>query len=375
MTSSPQPPPRRTAAPGGAPPLRRVPATPTATYRLQLQPEFTFADAERTVGYLASLGVSHLHLSPVLEAAPGSTHGYDVTRHDLVRPDLGGEEGLRALSATAATHGLGLIADVVPNHMAVPSPAAPGDPLWDVLAHGRAAHHARWFDIDWDAGDGRVLLPVLGAPVGEELERLTVTDGELRQGGHLRLPLREGTAGLPPDRLLEAQHYRLAWWRLARTELNYRRFFTVNDLIALRVEDPEVFEATHGTMLRLVAEGVLHGLRVDHPDGLADPAGYFRRLAARSGGGWTVAEKILGHGEHLPPDWEVAGTTGYDAMRHIDGVLTDPEGHAALTGHYRAWTGAPPDLGGDWPATVRRAVHRVVTHDLAAEVSRLVRAA
>ncbi|NJP65072.1 malto-oligosyltrehalose synthase [Streptomyces spiramenti] len=360
-------------APGArtAPP----PAVPTATYRLQLRPEFPFSAAEQLVPHLARLGVSHLHLSPLLESAAGSAHGYDVTRHDLVRPELGGEDGLRSLARTAAAHGMALVADLVPNHMAVPSPAAPGDPLWDVLLHGRGSRHARWFDIDWEAGGGRLLLPVLGGPVGAETESFRVADGELRLGDHLRLPLCEGTADLPLPRLLEAQHYRLAWWRLARTELNYRRFFTVNELIALRVEDPEVFEATHRTVLRLVAEGVIGGLRVDHPDGLADPAGYFRRLSERTGGVWTVAEKILGRGERLPLDWRVAGTTGYDALHHIDGVLTDGRGLAGLTEQYRAWTGAEPDLGGEWEATVRRATARVVRHDLAAEVTRLTRAA
>ncbi|NJQ06626.1 malto-oligosyltrehalose synthase [Streptomyces lonarensis] len=351
------------------------PAVPTATYRLQLRPEFPFSAAERLVPHLARLGVSHLHLSPVLEAAAGSAHGYDVTRHDLVRPEIGGEDGLRALARTAAAHGLALVADLVPNHMAVPSPAAPGDPLWDVLLHGRGSRHARWFDIDWEAGGGRLLLPVLGGPVGTELASLRVADGELRLGDHLRLPLREGTAQLPLPELLDAQHYRLAWWRLARTELNYRRFFTVNELIALRVEDPEVFEATHRTVLRLVAEGVIAGLRVDHPDGLADPAGYFRRLAERAGGIWTVAEKILARGEQLPLDWRVAGTTGYDALHHIDGVLTDGAGLDRLTEQYRERSGAPADRGGAWEATVRRATGDVVRGDLAAEVTRLTRTA
>jgi (1->4)-alpha-D-glucan 1-alpha-D-glucosylmutase len=341
---------------------------------LQLQPSFPFAAAERTVPYLASLGISHLHLSPLLEATPGSSHGYDVTDHRRVRGELGGEEGLRALARTAGEHGIGLVADLVPNHMAVPVPASPGDPLWDVLLHGRESRYARWFDIDWEAGDGRLLLPVLAGPLGEEWHALAVRDGVLGYGEH-RFPLRAGTEELALDELLDAQHYRLCWWRLARTELNYRRFFTINELIGLRVEDPEVFDATHAAMLRLVDEGVLSGLRVVHPDGLADPGGYFRRLAGRTGGVWTVAEKILGHGEQLPADWPVAGTTGYDALRHIDGVLTDPEGCTELTKTYRAFTGAPPDLGGEWAATARRAVHRVLSHELAAEVSRLARTA
>lgn len=347
---------------------------PTATYRVQLQPAFPFAAAEEIVPYAASLGVSHLHLSPVLEAVPGSAHGYDVTDHGRVRQELGGEEGLRRLSRTARAHGLGLIADIVPNHMAVPARTELNRPLWEVLRDGRASRFARWFDIDWEAGGGRVLLPVLGGPLADELPALTVEDGALCYGEH-RFPLAAGTAGLPLPALLEAQHYRLAWWRLARTELNYRRFFTVSGLIGLRVEDPEVFEATHATMLRLLAEGVIEGLRVDHPDGLADPGGYLRRLRERADGAWIVTEKILGAGEQLPAAWPVAGTTGYDALRHIDGVFHDPQGCAELTEHYRAFTGAPPDHGGEWDATVLRAAYKVVTHELAAETSRLARAA
>jgi len=282
---------------------------PTATYRVQLQPAFPFAAAEEIVPYAASLGVSHLHLSPVLEAVPGSAHGYDVTDHGRVRQELGGEEGLRRLSRTARAHGLGLIADIVPNHMAVPARTELNRPLWEVLRDGRASRFARWFDIDWEAGGGRVLLPVLGGPLADELPALTVEDGALCYGEH-RFPLAAGTAGLPLPALLEAQHYRLAWWRLARTELNYRRFFTVSGLIGLRVEDPEVFEATHATMLRLLAEGVIEGLRVDHPDGLADPGGYLRRLRERADGAWIVTEKILGAGEQLPAAGPVAGGTG-----------------------------------------------------------------
>ncbi|MGP3970699.1 malto-oligosyltrehalose synthase [Streptomyces sp. 6N223] len=359
---------------------------PTATYRVQLQPDFPFAAAEEIVPYAASLGVTHLHLSPVLEAVPGSAHGYDVTDHDRVREELGGEEGLRRLAGTARAHGLGLVADIVPNHMALPARTELNRPLWHVLRDGPGSAYARWFDIDWEAGGGRLLLPVLGAPLGQELSALAVADGALRYGEH-RLPLREGTEHLPMPELVEAQHYRLAWWRLARTELNYRRFFAISELIGLRVEDPAVFEATHATVLRLVGEGVIDGLRVDHPDGLADPRGYLRRLRERveeqrggagggaDGGAWIVAEKILGPGEQLPADWPVAGTTGYDAMRHVDGVLADPEGCDELTEAYRAFTGAPPDHGGDWAATVRRAAYRVIDHELAAECERLVRAA
>lgn len=429
------------------------PGTPTATYRLQLQPAFPFAAAERAVPYLASLGVSHLHLSPVLEAVPGSTHGYDVVDHRTVRAELGGEQGLRSLARTARAHGLGLIVDIVPNHMAAPAPERLNAPLWEVLREGPESPYARWFDIDWQAQDGKVLLPVLGGPLGEEWERLRVEDGTLRYYDHA-FPLRPGTEGLPLAGLLDAQWYRLCWWRLARTELNYRRFFTISELIAVRVEDPEVFDATHTTLLRLMRDGVVDGLRIDHPDGLADPEGYLRRLdhavraatgqaradeggrgaasegssgrwttpegggggtapeanggreiapeygddhgtasqggsgrwTAPEGGGrgaaseggsgrWTVVEKILARNERLPDTWPVAGTTGYDALHHIDGLFVDPDGLEKLTALYRAFAAPPADLGGDWAATVRRAAYEVVTHELAAEVARLTRTA
>ncbi|MEU5212759.1 malto-oligosyltrehalose synthase [Streptomyces sp. NPDC020742] len=351
--------------------------SPTATYRLQLQPDFPFAAAERAVPHLAALGVSHLHLSPVLEAVPGSTHGYDVLDHTAVRAELGGEEGLRALAATARAHGLGLVVDLVPNHMAVPAPVTLNGPLWEVLRHGPASPYARWFDIDWDGGHGgRLLLPVLGGRLGDELPQLRIEagDGVLRYHDQV-FPLRPGTEELPLPRLLESQWYRLAWWRLARSELNYRRFFTISELIAVRVEDPEVFEATHATVLRLVREGVIDGLRIDHPDGLVDPAGYLARLHEGTGGRWTVVEKILTGPERLPESWACAGTTGYDALRHIDGLFVCPQGSGRLFSHYRDFVTPLADEGGDWEETVRRASYEVVTHDLAAEVERLVRTA
>ncbi|MET8471353.1 malto-oligosyltrehalose synthase [Streptomyces sp. NPDC006422] len=347
-------------------------ATPTATYRIQLQPGFGFADAAAAVPRLASLGVSHLHLSPILEAVPGSTHGYDVVDHARVRAELGGEEGLRELARTAHAHGLGLIVDLVPNHMA--ASVSHNRVLYDVLREGPTSPYARWFDIDWAAHGGRLLLPVLGGPVGGELEHLSVDGDVLRYYEHA-FPLREGTASLPLPELLEAQWYRLCWWRLARTELNYRRFFTISDLIAVRVEDPEVFAATHDTVLGLLREGVVDGLRIDHPDGLADPGGYLRRLSEASDGRWTVVEKILQDEERLPAAWPVAGTTGYDALRHVDGLLTDPAGAEQLLGSFRRFTGAADDRGGQWETTARQAARRVVSHDLAAEVDRLTREA
>ncbi|NGO13724.1 malto-oligosyltrehalose synthase [Streptomyces sp. HC44] len=345
---------------------------PTATYRLQLQPEFPFGAAAAAVPYLASIGVSHLHLSPVLEAVPGSLHGYDVVDHARVRDELGGEEGLRSLSRTAREHGLGLVVDIVPNHMAmVPRH---NRPLWEVLREGPGSPYARWFDIDWQAQDGRVLLPVLGGRLGAEIGSLEVDGDVLRYHEHA-FPLRAGTEDLPLPQLLDAQWYRLGWWRLARTDLNYRRFFSISELIGVRVEDPEVFEATHAKTLQLLHDGVVDGLRIDHPDGLADPDAYLQRLHEATGGRWTVVEKILAESEPLPAAWPVAGTTGYDALRHIDGLFTDPAGAGELLGQYRRFAYPQADRGGVWEATVRRAAYKVVHHELATEIDRLIREA
>ncbi|MEU9703947.1 malto-oligosyltrehalose synthase [Streptomyces sp. NPDC047981] len=354
-----------------APPAART--VPTATYRLQLQPEFPFSAAERAVPYLAGLGVSHLHLSPVLEAVPGSTHGYDVTDHRAVRAELGGEAGLRALATTARAHGLGLVVDLVPNHMAA-SPVH-NHALRAVLRDGPDSPYAHWFDVDWAAEDGRMLLPVLPARLPEVRERMRVADGALWVDG-LSLPLRAGTERLPLPELLDAQWYRLGWWRLARTELNYRRFFTISELIGVRVEDPEVFDATHGTIVELVRDGVIEGLRIDHPDGLADPEGYLEQLREATGGRcWTVVEKILTGAEPLPASWPVAGTTGYDALRQVDGVFTDAVGADELAHLYREFVERAGDRGGSWEATARRAAYEVVSHDLAAETAALTRLA
>ncbi|RKE18547.1 malto-oligosyltrehalose synthase [Streptomyces sp. TLI_171] len=323
---------------------------PTATYRLQLQPDFTLRDARRAVPYLAALGVSHLHLSPLLEAAPGSTHGYDTVDHSRISEQLGGEQALRELAAEARRHDLGLIADVVPNHMALPVPERLNQPLWQVLRDGPDSPFASWFDIDWTAQDGpadapdrgRLLLPLLGDRLGAVLDQLTVDGDTLRYHEHA-FPLRPGTERLALPELLDRQWYRLAWWQLADEQINYRRFFTVNELIAVRMEVPEVFEATHEVLLRLHREGVLEGFRIDHPDGLADPRGYLRRLAEATGGAYTVVEKILTGDEQLPADWPCAGTTGYDALRRIDGVLTDLRGAEKLVAGYRRDVGDAAD--------------------------------
>ncbi|GAB2588421.1 malto-oligosyltrehalose synthase [Streptomyces capparidis] len=363
------------------------PSPPTATYRVQLTPDFPFAAAADVVPYAAALGVSHLHLSPVLQAAPGSTHGYDVVDHCRVSAELGGEEGLRALARTAREHGLGLVLDIVPNHMGVPAPEHLNRPLWSVLRDGPSSPFARWFDIEWEAHGGRVLMPFLGARLGEELgslslETLTLEDAEgrpreetiLRYHDHT-FPVRPGTEHLPLPELLRRQWYRLAWWRVAPAELNYRRFFTITGLIGLRAEDPEVFAATHAVPLRLIAEGVVDGLRVDHPDGLADPRGYLRRLADATGGRWTVVEKVLTGDEQLPRDWPCAGTTGYDALRRVDGLFVSPAGAAEVTGGYGAFTAADTGRAESWTETARRSSRELLAGELAAEVERLTRLA
>ncbi|WP_405487691.1 malto-oligosyltrehalose synthase [Streptomyces sp. NBC_00096] len=348
--------------------------TPTSTYRLQLRPEFTFDRARAAVPYLASLGVSHLHLSPVLEAVPGSAHGYDVTDHTRVREELGGERGLRALAAAARAHGLALVLDIVPNHMAVPAPLRLNRPLWEVAREGPDSPYARWFDIDWEAGGGKLLLPVLAAPLDPTEVRVAAGPrGErtVLRVGELEFPLREGTDRLEPAALLDAQWYRPAHWREARTGLNYRRFFTISELIGVRVEDPEVFAATHAKVLELVRDGILEGLRIDHVDGLADPGGYLRRLREGVGADcWVVVEKILARGERLAPAWPVAGTTGYDALHRVDGVFTDPAGAARLDARFRASTGQPR-----WAQTAAAGAREVLTGDLAAELAALQRLA
>ncbi len=350
------------------------PDSPVSTYRLQLQPGFGFADAAAVADYLADLGVTHVYLSPVLQATPGSRHGYDVVDHSRVSDDLGGEAAFRAMAARFRAAGLGLVVDIVPNHMAVPVPESLNRPLWSVLRDGTGSLFAGWFDVNWEAQDGRLLMPVLGGPVSDCLGDLKVdTSGPepvLRYFDHL-LPVRPGTRDLPLPELLGAQHYRLADWHLAATDLNWRRFFDISSLIAVRVEDPAVFEATHEVILRLVGEGLIDGLRVDHPDGLADPRGYLRRLAERTGGLWVSTEKILSGPERLPADWPCAGTTGYDALGMIGGLFLDPAGAAPLTAAYERLTAGPAEFAGVAEAAKRQEAGQA----LAAEVARLARLA
>ena len=317
---------------------------PRSTYRLQLHAEFTFADAAEVVPTLARLGVTHLYLSPVLAHSPGSPHGYDVVDHDRVDPELGGREGLAALATTAHAHGLRLLVDIVPNHMSVAPPQDLNRAWWSVLRDGPNATTAHWFDIDWAAGSGRVLLPVLGSP-----EDAPERDGDvLRYHEHV----------LPAD----DSHYRAVHWRQPP---NYRRFFDITTLAGLRVEDEEVFEATHRLLLELHAAGLVDGFRVDHPDGLANPRDYLERLSHASGGAWTVVEKILEPDEHLPGEWVCAGTTGYDAIRLLDGVLLDPRGEQPLSGLWQQLDPTP------WPEVVEECKRLVLDQVLQPELTRL----
>ena len=328
---------------------------PGATYRLQLTAELGFDRVAEHLDYFAALGVTDLYLSPVMRARSGSTHGYDVVDPTEVSPELGGAEALRGLSDAATARGIRLVTDIVPNHLAT----VDENPLWEqLLAEGMSGPVGSLFDVAWrpqlPTAEGKVLLPVLGDTYGQvlvdgELE-LARIDGVYRLRYHDRtFPLRRearelieasgggrafaGTAGVlsswqPLHDLLERQHYRLVHWRIGDAVVNYRRFFTINDLAAVRVEVPEVFERTHAGILDLVNDGVVAGLRVDHPDGLRDPERYLQQLRNRTGV-WIVVEKILNPGERLPA-WPVAGTTGYDFCNDVLGLYIDGDALPAL---------------------------------------------
>ncbi|HET9070575.1 MAG TPA: malto-oligosyltrehalose synthase [Acidimicrobiales bacterium] len=431
-------------------PTRRA---PVATYRVQLHADFDFDAAAAVAGYLGELGVSHLYLSPILQAAPGSTHGYDVVDPTRVNQELGGEGGYARLGRALGSAGLGQLLDVVPNHMAITG--RENRWWWDVLRMGRSSRYAGYFDVDWDSPEAHlrdtVLLPVLGDQYGRELEagRLTVERegeafsvryfehaypldpaslGPLLAGAAARVDdedgrvelerlagaaSRVGTVSADPDEqagrraevdeldarlhelvadrrdiaaaldeeiarwnadadlldgLLDAQHYRLAWWRSAGENLDYRRFFDINDLAALRVEQPQVFADSHRLILEWLERGVLDGLRIDHIDGLLDPRRYLQRLAEAAPAAWVVVEKILETGEELPGDWPVAGTTGYDWLNRVADVFTWAPGWERLVAGYGEWTGVTERL----EEVVHAAKFEVLDGPLAADLSRLV---
>lgn len=328
--------------------------------RLQFHKGFTFADGAALVPYLLDLGISHIYSSPILTARAGSMHGYDVVDPTSVNPELGGECGFRDLVATARSADLGLIVDVVPNHMAV---GGADNPWWtDLLRYGRSSRYANVFDVDWEPDDpdlrGKVLAPFLGRPYGEALDagdiRLTKNPaGEpVIRYFDSEFPVDPATLDGPGGLhgLLERQHYRLAWWGVAGDEINWRRFFDINGLAALRIEDSVVFEATHATLFRLYADGLIDGFRVDHVDGLSDPPGYCRHLRRRldelapDRRAYLVIEKILGSGEALPTDWGVDGTSGYDFMNEVSAVQHDAAGADCLARLWHDLTHRPADF-------------------------------
>ncbi len=331
---------------------------PASTYRLQFGPGLTFADAAAVVPYLASLGIGAVYTSPLLHAMPGSLHGYDVADPGRVSEVLGGEPGRRELVAAVRQHELALVVDIVPNHLGVADPQA-NPAWWDLLRHGPSLCFARWFDITgWP-----LRLPVL-ADSPDALADLRV-DGDLLRYHEHTFPLTPGTAATgTPQQVHAAQHYRLVSWR---SDVGYRRFFAVSELAAVRVEDPEVFADTHGEVLRWVAEGDVDGLRVDHPDGLTDPVGYLHRLREHAPDAWIVVEKILEPGEELPDSWPVEGTTGYDALAEVDGVLVDPAGETAFTALDTELTGVRTG----WAQLVQDCKLDVATGMLASELRRL----
>ncbi|MDP5182478.1 malto-oligosyltrehalose synthase [Blastococcus sp. BMG 814] len=339
--------------------------TPAATYRLQVHAGFPLQDAAEVAGYLADLGVTHAYSSPLLRSAEGSNHGYDTLDHAHIDEARGGQAGFDRFVAALHEHGLGLVLDLVPNHMGVDDPAA-APWWWDVLQHGQGSAHAAAFDIDWDFGGGKVRIPVLGS--ADDVEKLEVVDGELRYYDN-RFPLAPGTGEGTPQEVHGRQHYELVDWRRADSDLNYRRFFAINTLAGLRVEDPAIFDATHELVLRLVHDGAVDGLRIDHPDGLADPKGYLGRLAEASDHRWTVVEKILEPGEDLPESWATAGTTGYDALAEVAEVLVDPAGEAAFTELDTELAGVPVD----YAQLVHDCKREVTDGMLGSEVARLVR--
>jgi (1->4)-alpha-D-glucan 1-alpha-D-glucosylmutase len=329
---------------------------PISTYRLQLTDDFPLHHARAMVPYLARLGISDLYLSPVFEARPGSTHGYDVTDPTRVRESIGGEAALRELADAAAQHDMGILLDIVPNHMA----ASVHNPWWrDVLAAGRRSQYAHFFDIDWESDERqRLRLPILGDTLEQVIARNEI-DVDVESGEvvyfETRLPLASNTlpnqAALSgPDRgsaireVLQRQNYELAFWRSASESMNYRRFFDITDLAGVRVEQEDVFDATHALIRRLAAEGVITGLRIDHIDGLRDPASYLRMLRSkvRGPGGepvYTVVEKILEREERLPAEWACEGTTGYEFLNIATGLLVEPTGHRKLADFYVRFTG------------------------------------
>jgi (1->4)-alpha-D-glucan 1-alpha-D-glucosylmutase len=325
---------------------------------------FTFADAEALLPYLDDLGVSHLYLSPILTAVRGSTHGYDVTDPTTVSAELGGPEGLARLSTAARNRGMGLIVDIVPNHVGVDKPEQNAW-WWDVLKHGRDSAYASFFDIDWTLDNGRIVLPVLGSDT--DVDDLVV-DGEVLRLGDLAYPIAPGTGSGTGREVHDRQHYHLTGWRSG--VCGYRRFFSITSLAGLRQEDRAVFDATHSEVKRWFDEGLVDGVRIDHPDGLSDPTGYLGWLREITGPqAWIVIEKILAVDEPLDPSLPVAGTTGYDALRETGGLFLDLTGRGPLTDLVDSTGFDYTDI----PQLARALKVQAVTDTLRSELARLTR--
>ncbi|MCK9275758.1 MAG: malto-oligosyltrehalose synthase [Syntrophales bacterium] len=425
--------------------------TPSATYRMQFHRGFTLEAGAALAGYLKQLGISHVYASPVFKAAAGSLHGYDVVDPGFVNPELGGEKGFDTLVGALKKEGLGLVIDIVPNHMEVGNGE---NPWWnDVLENGSLSRFDKYFDIDWIANEerlkGKILLPVLADHYGRILEagKITLRREKSRfffyyEG--LKFPLSPESASyilndaairmhLKPlsllasifrqlvysaadcpdpvadyynrkaaaeffledilqtshesqgvldevieeigrdhtriDFLMNLQHYRLSWWKAASRNLNYRRFFDISSLAAIRCESREVFETSHALILDWLKRGTVSGLRIDHPDGLRDPAQYFNRLQEVAPEVWKVAEKILVPGEKLPARWPVDGTTGYDFMNLLTGLFIDPEKESPLTEFYIEFTGETRD----YHSVERASKHQVMRDLFTSEIYRLSR--
>jgi len=347
-----------------------------STYRLQFHRGFPFSAALDLAGYLRQLGVSHVYSSPILAARAGSLHGYDVISYDEINPELGGADGFRTMAEAFRREGIGIVLDIVPNHVAV---GGDDNAMWlDLLKQGQGSRYASWFDVDFDERDpilaGRIHVPFLGEPFNDALEqgKLAVLEDPARQGFALRygehlFPLRaEGDAEIrtagqasyrEPDRLralIERQHYHLDYWRNASDRLNWRRFFEITQLAGIRIEEPNAFEAAHRLAFAFYEEGLIDGLRIDHVDGLADPASYCAKLRARldalsrkrpswamPGPAWLIVEKILAPGEALAAGWGVDGTTGYDFMDQVAAVLHDGRSEPILASFWSEISGRP----------------------------------
>ncbi len=358
---------------------RRKPArqmTIRSTYRLQLRPDaLTFADARAIAEYLQQLGISHLYLSPVLTAAHGSAHGYDVTDPTTVSAALGGPIGLKALADEVRSRGMGLIVDLVPNHVGVADPRQNAW-WWDVLRNGKKSRFAQYFDIDWSPGNGaggRLALPVLQSENDPAALTVDRSGAEPMLALHdLRFPIAPGTDGDNALRIHDKQHYRLVSWKAGLC--TYRRFFAISSLAALRQENSEVFDVTHRELAAWCEHDLIDGVRVDHPDGLSDPAGYLTRLRRLIGPHrLLLVEKILANREPLDETLPVDGTTGYEALADFGGVLIDPRGEPALTELSRRVAGHGSDRA--WIGETEHRIKRAVAESiLAPEIRRLVAA-